>query len=155
MLVLESSEDTPLHLAEGREGWVGEQSADCTRHDWEAGGATCVQETTVSWMDGGSRLSAGLLTSSLTPFQAIVNPAATVTLKKTQVSSFPSSVCDVSRLGCFIQKLSIHSLRNPPSLSRLVWLLSAKLWTPRRGPGEVSGKLGQENVIVPQVKRGF
>lgn len=54
-------------LPRAREGRVGEQGADCTRQAWNAGGATYVQETRVSWMDGGSRLSAAFLTSSLTP----------------------------------------------------------------------------------------
>lgn len=74
------------------------------------------------------------------PFQAILNPAATVTLQKPQVCSFPSCVRDVSHHGCFIQKFSIHSPRNPPSLSWLVWLLSAT--STRRVSGEVFGKLG-------------
>lgn len=57
-------------LAMCREGRVGEREADCTRQAWKAGGAMYVQETRVSWMDGGSRLSAAFLTSSFTPSKA-------------------------------------------------------------------------------------
>lgn len=113
----------------------------------------CVQETTVSWMDGGSRLSAGLLTSSLTPFQAVVNPAATVTLKKPQVSSFPSSVMSLA--------LSASCRNSPFILSETLQASAGWCGCSQQNSGlhggapEVSGKLGQENVIVPQVKRGF
>ena len=132
MLVLESSENAHSEEYGCMRGGV-DGRAGCRLH--KAGledRRGHMWETPVSGMDGGNRLSATFLTSSVTPFQAILNPAAAVTLQKPQVSSFPSSVRDVSCLGGFIQKFSIRSLRNPPRLSWLVWLHSA---TPGLHPG--------------------